>query len=160
MLNGGCGNDYPLHKMWKEIQDTENKEIASMRNMCSGIWLEALEVELMVSTQNPNPNPSREAAITQLKPKLSCPWCSTAWSQVGKPCKHLYARLRWEANRNAKDCTVGEPANAGAQTLQPTGGSNIPRSLPTFFDSYGEWILPTSGRIYGLLRRRQERRNG
>lgn len=160
MLNGGYGIDYPLHKMWKKIQDTENKEIAAMRNLCSGIRLEALEVELMVTTQNPNPNPSREAAITQLKPKLSCPWCSTAWSQVGKPCKHLYARLRWEANRNAKDCTVGEPANAGEQTLHPTEEGVNPPLLLTFFDSYGEWILPTSGRIYGLLRRRHERRKG
>jgi hypothetical protein len=102
---------------------------------------------------NPNPNP------INLKPKRPCPWCSTAWSQVGKPCKHLYRRLRWEAQER-RDCTVGEPANAGAHVCVPTGESCIHDSLPTFFDSYGDWIVPTSGRIYGLLRRRYKRRKG
>lgn len=119
---------------------------------------------------NPNPNPSNlggpkgcERSVPNLqRPKLSCPWCSTAWSQVGKPCKHIYARLRWEANRNAKDCTVGEPViHTGAQTLQPTGeGKSNHPPLPTFFDTYGEWIVPTTGRIYGLLHRRYKRRKG
>ena len=77
----------------------------------------------------PNPNPPND------QPRQSCPWCSTAWSQVGKPCKHRYARLRWEATGNAKDCTVGEPANAGAHNCNPTGTGTITSVLvPTFFD--------------------------
>jgi len=106
---------------------------------------------------SPTPNPNNN------QPRESCPWCSTAWSQVGKPCKHRYARLRWEASRNAKSRTVGEPAKAGVtHTLQPTGEeeSHFSPPLPTFFDTYGEWIVPTSGRIYGLLRRRYNRRKG
>lgn len=80
---------------------------------------------------NPQPNPIREAVI---RPKLSCPWCSTAWSQIGKPCKHLYARLRWEANRNTKDCTVGEPSNDGV-CLVTNGAVRITsRTVPTRFD--------------------------
>lgn len=106
-----------------------------------------------IDMPNPNPNP------TDLKPKRPCPWCSTAWSQVGKPCKHLYRRLRWEAQER-RDCTVGEPANAGAHVCVPTGEVSSFPPLPTFFDSYGEWIVPTSGRIYGLLRRRYNRRKG
>lgn len=101
--------------------------------------------------KGPNPNPpnvggpkgyGRSAPIQQnygrsapIQPKRSCPWCSTAWSQVGKPCKHRYARLRWEATGNAKDCTVGEPANAGAHNCNPTGAGTITSvPVPTFFD--------------------------
>ena len=91
---------------------------------------------------NPNPNPIID------QPKLSCPWCSTAWSQVGKPCKHRYARLRWEANRNTKDCTVGEPANAGAHFAEPTEeGTSLPPS-PTFFSYSGDLITPCDGKSY------------
>lgn len=70
-------------------------------------------------------------------PREPCPWCSTAWSQVGKPCKHIYARLRWEANRNAKDCTVGEPSNDGVSLVTDGGGGNTTghsTPLPTRFD--------------------------
>ena len=70
-------------------------------------------------------------------PRESCPWCSTAWSQVGKPCKHIYARLRWEANRRTKDCTVGEPDLSGEHTLQTTEEGSVHTPLPTFFDTYG-----------------------
>ena len=66
------------------------------------------------------------------KPKRPCPWCSTAWSQVGKPCKHLNQRLRWEANRNAKDCTEGEPVNTGV-CLVTDGAEGLSPSVPTFF---------------------------
>lgn len=66
-------------------------------------------------------------------PRELCPWCSTAWSQIGKPCKHIYARLRWEANRNTKDCTVGEPSNDGV-SLVTDGGEDTITSLPTCFD--------------------------
>lgn len=90
--------------------------------------------------KGPNPNPPNVGGpkgygrSAPIQPKRSCPWCSTAWSQIGKPCKHRYARLRWEATGNAKDCTVGEPANAGAQTCNPTGGGVIISTSPTFFD--------------------------
>jgi len=67
-------------------------------------------------------------------PREPCPWCSTAWSQIGKPCKHIYARLRWEANRNAKDCTVGEPVNTGVSLVTNGGEASITSSLPTRFD--------------------------
>lgn len=66
-------------------------------------------------------------------PREPCPWCSTAWSQIGKPCKHIYARLRWEANRNTKDCTVGEPSNDGV-SLVTNGGEVSVTSFPTCFD--------------------------
>lgn len=104
---------------------------------------------------NPNPNPSNlggpkgyERSAPNLRPRLSCPWCSTAWSQVGKPCKHIYARLRWEANRNAKDCTKGEPVYAGAHSCVPTEeGSSLPPS-PTYFDiRYGRWTRYTGRRV-------------
>lgn len=79
-------------------------------------------------------------------PRLPCPWCSTAWSQIGKPCKHIYARLRWEANRNAKDCTVGEPSNDGV-SLVTNGGEDIITSLPTCFDIRPGRFTRFTGRI-------------
>ena len=105
---------------------------------------------------NPNLNPSNlggpegcERSAPNLRPRLTCPWCSTAWSQVGKPCKHLYARLRWEANRNAKDCTKGEPVNTGVNTLQPTGRVyTLSTSSPTFFSYSGDLILPSDRMSY------------
>lgn len=79
-------------------------------------------------------------------PRLPCPWCSTAWSQIGKPCKHIYARLRWEANRNAKDCTVGEPSNDGV-SLVTNGGEDTITSLPTCFDIRFGRFTRFTGRI-------------
>ena len=99
---------------------------------------------------NPNPNP------ISLKPKKPCPFCIKKWDMHLKPCKHLYQRLRWEANRNAKDCTVGEPAYAGAHILHPTGGSCIHDSLPTFFSSYGDWVVPTDRRTWRVLKKRHD----
>lgn len=109
-----------------------------------------------MTNPNPNLNPSnlggpegrKRSLSTNLRPRLSCPWCSTAWSQVGKPCKHLYARLRWEANRNAKDCTKGEPEYSGAHSCVPTEeGSSLP-PLPTYFDiRYGRWTRFTGQRV-------------
>lgn len=91
------------------------------------------------------------------RPRLSCPWCSTAWSQVGKPCKHIYARLRWEANRNTKDCTVGEPVNTGEHILYTTEeGSSFP-PLPTFFSYSGDLIMPSDRRTYRRLLKILER---
>jgi hypothetical protein len=90
----------------------------------------------------PNSSPPND------QPRQSCPWCSTAWSQVGKPCKHRYARLRREATGNAKDCTVGEPANAGAHNCNPTGASVSFPLVPTFFDRSGELVLPSDGKHY------------
>lgn len=82
-----------------------------------------------------------------LRPKYSCPWCSTAWSQVGKPCKHLYKRLRWE-QMGAKDCTKGEPVYTGVNSDIPTGESIASSSLPTFFDYAGDLIVPSHGASY------------
>ena len=48
----------------------------------------------------PNPNPFR--GFTR-----PCRQCSTAWSQVGKPCKHFYARHR-EMVLGTKVITVGK----------------------------------------------------
>ena len=73
-------------------------------------------------------------------PREPCPWCSTAWSQIGKPCKHIYARLRWEANRNTKDCTVGEPSNDGVSLVTNAGDPITSGSLATCFDiRHGRW---------------------
>lgn len=100
---------------------------------------------------NPTPNP------TSLKPKMPCPFCIKKWDMHLKPCKHLYQRLRWEANRNAKDCTVGEPANAGAHVCVPTGERNYHfASLPTFFSSYGDWVVPTDRRAWRVLKKRHD----
>jgi hypothetical protein len=79
-------------------------------------------------------------------PREPCPWCSTAWSQIGKPCKHIYARLRWEANRNTKDCTVGEPFNDGV-SLVTNGGEDTITSLPTCFDIRSGRFTRFTGRI-------------
>lgn len=79
-------------------------------------------------------------------PSEPCPWCSTAWSQIGKPCKHIYARLRWEANRNTKDCTVGEPSNDGV-SLVTNGGEDTITSLPTCFDIRSGRFTRFTGRI-------------
>ena len=79
-------------------------------------------------------------------PREPCPWCSTAWSQIGKPCKHIYARLRWEANRNTKDCTVGEPSNDGV-SLVTDGGEDTVTSLPTCFDIRSGRFTRFTGRI-------------
>lgn len=79
-------------------------------------------------------------------PRQPCPWCSTAWSQIGKPCKHIYARLRWEANRNTKDCTVGEPSNDGV-SLVTNGGEDTITSLPTCFDIRPGRFTRFTGRI-------------
>lgn len=104
-----------------------------------------------IDANDPQSNPSREAVN---QPRLPCPWCSTAWSQIGKPCKHLYARLRWEANRNTKDCTVGEPSNDGVSLVTNAGDSITSGSLATCFDiRHGRWtrftgsiVRPTSKR--------------
>jgi hypothetical protein len=105
----------------------------------------------MIDADEPQPNPSREAVK---QPRLPCPWCSTAWSQIGKPCKHLYARLRWEANRNAKDCTVGEPSNDGVSLVTNAGDSITSGSLATRFDiRYGRWT-----RFTGSLERPSSKR--
>ena len=96
--------------------------------------------------------------MTAMKPKKPCPFCIKRADMHLKPCKHLYQRLRWEANRNAKDCTVGEPVNTGAQNCVPTGGrNNTIASLPTFFSSYGDWVLPSNRRAWRVLKKRQER---
>jgi len=96
--------------------------------------------------------------MTAMKPKKPCPFCINRADMHLKPCKHLYQRLRWEANRNAKDCTEGEPANAGAHVSVPTGERNYHfASLPTFFSSYGEWIVPENRRVWRLLKKRHER---
>ena len=93
---------------------------------------------------------------TLLKPKQPCPFCIKRWDMHLKPCKHLYQRLRWEA-RNAKDCTEGEPVNTGVNTSVPTGESNLSDSLPTFFSSYGDWILPSQQRAWRLYNKRHLR---
>jgi hypothetical protein len=48
-----------------------------------------------------------------------CKKCSTAWTMVGKPCKHYYARRR-EMILGTKDYTVGK------QGLRPLGKSFAP----------------------------------
>lgn len=96
--------------------------------------------------------------VTRLKPKKPCPFCIKRADMHLKPCKHLYQRLRWEANGNAKDCTVGEPANAGAQTLQPTGERLTQfASLPTYFLTHGDWITPANRRAWRVLHKRSQR---
>ncbi len=90
-----------------------------MRNMRTQIWMEMARM-------------SNDEFVARSKPKRPCPWCSTAWHQVGKPCKHLYQRLRWEANGNTKDCTVGE----GVYTpvcLVTDGAGVLSAPVPTFF---------------------------
>ena len=103
---------------------------------------------------NPNLNPSNlggpkgyERSTPNLRPRLSCPWCSTAWSQIGKPCKHLYARLRWEANRNTKDCTVGEPSNDGVSLVTNAGDSITSESFATCFDIRSGRFTRFTGRL-------------
>ena len=118
-----------------------------------------------MTMRSTNPNPNREAAIspatadavamTRLKPKMPCPFCIKKWDMHLKPCKHLYQRLRWEANRNAKDCTVGEPSNDGVILVRASGESDS-RSLPTFFSSYGDWVVPTDRRAWRLLKKRHD----
>ena len=96
---------------------------------------------------------------TLLKPKQPCPFCIKRWDMHLKPCKHLYQRLRWEA-RNAKDCTEGEPVNTGVNTSVPTGERNLSyfASSPTFFSSYGEWVLPDrQRRLWRVLKKRHDR---
>ncbi len=90
-------------------------------------------------------------------PREPCPWCSTAWSQIGKPCKHIYARLRWEANRNAKDCTVGEPSKDGVSLVRTAGEEDagglatacgtLTTPLPTCFDIRPGRFTRFTGRI-------------
>ena len=95
-----------------------------------------------------DPNTDQEFAVIS-KPKRSCPWCSTAWTQVGKPCKHLYQRLRWEANGTPKDYTVGE----GVYTpvcLVTTGAGGISLPVPTFF-------CTVTGQLIGLTDRRDRK---
>ena len=91
---------------------------------------------------------------TDLIPKESCPWCSTAWSQVGKPCKHLYARLRWERMGN-KDCTEGEPGvEPGAHHCNPPEqGTNHP-PVPTRFDiRFGRYTRFTGSKLMTKTKR-------
>lgn len=128
--------------------------------MCPQIRLEELEVGVVDLTPNPNPNPFREAAITQLKPKKPCPFCIKRWDMHLKPCKHLYQRLRWEANRNAKDFTVGEPVNTGVTLVRTSGERTTIASLPTFFSSYGEWIVPSNRRAWRVLKKRGKKEKG
>ena len=103
-------------------------------------------------------NTDQEFAATN-KPNRPCPWCSTAWTQVGKPCKHLNQRLRWEANRNAKDCTVGEPVNTGV-CLVTDGAEGLSPSVPTFFCTVtGQLIGPTDRRDRKAWRFRMKQAN-
>ena len=103
---------------------------------------------------------------TLLKPKQPCPFCIKRWDMHLKPCKHLYQRLRWEA-RNAKDCTEGEPVNTGVNTSVPTGErkagglatacGTLGTSSPTFFSTYGDWIVPSNRRAWRLYKKRHDR---
>ena len=103
---------------------------------------------------------------TLLKPKQPCPFCIKRWDMHLKPCKHLYQRLRWEA-RNAKDFTEGEPVNTGVNISVPTGerkpresaiaGSPLDTSPPTFFSSYGDWIVPSNRRAWRVFKKRHDR---
>lgn len=82
-----------------------------------------------------------------LIPKETCPWCSTAWSQVGKPCKHLYARLRWE-RMGHKDCTEGEPAFAGVNHCNPPEQVDRSPPVPTRFDiRFGRYTRFTGSKV-------------
>ena len=143
MLNGGIGHDDSLHYLWKKIQDTmEEISFAPMREMCSRIWVE-------VARMNDH-NTDQEFAADS-KPNKPCPWCSTAWTQVGKPCKHLYQRLRWERMGQPKDCTVGERPNRSGTHFAPTeGGLATACGTPsqTFFDIDGSFITTTDRVAY------------
>ena len=61
-----------------------------------------------------------------------CKKCSTAWTMVGKPCKHYYARRR-EMILGTKDYTVGKQGlrPLGYHPLPGAGDSSSP--VPTFF---------------------------
>lgn len=94
-----------------------------------------------------------------LIPKQSCPWCSTAWSQVGKPCKHLYARLRWE-RMGHKDCTEGEPTFVGVNHCNPpeegvrTSLRHKAPPLPTRFDiRFGRYTRFTGSKLMTKTKR-------
>jgi hypothetical protein len=87
-----------------------------------------------------------------------CKKCSTAWTMVGKPCKHYYARLR-ERNLGTKDYTVGK------QSLRPlgnppTGAVVHTTTVPTFFcEVTGKLIGPTDRSDRYAWRFRMKRAN-
>lgn len=146
MLNGGIGHDDSLHYLWKKIQDTmEEVPFAPMRKMCSGIWVEMARMN--------GPNTDQEFAVRS-KPNKPCPWCSTAWTQVGKPCKHLYRRLRWERMGQPKDCTVGERPNRSGTHFATQEEGTYHTPLPTFFDIDGSFITSTDRVAYRHYTRR------
>ncbi|MBA7543197.1 hypothetical protein ES705_35527 [subsurface metagenome] len=102
---------------------------------------------------------SNDEFVVRSKPNRPCPWCSTAWSQVGKPCKHLYQRLRWETNGTTKDYTEGEPVNTGV-CLLTNGAEGISPSVPTFFCIVtGQLIGPTDRRDRKAWRFRMKQAN-
>lgn len=65
-----------------------------------------------------------------------CKQCSTAWSQVGKPCKHYYARRR-EMILGAKCYTVGKqslrPLGKSFAHMEQGGVGSSDTPVPTFF---------------------------
>ena len=88
-----------------------------------------------------------------------CKKCSTAWTMVGKPCKHYYARRR-EMILGTKDYTVGK------QPLRRLGNHSHPgqeeRSppVPTFFCVVtGQLIGPTDRRDRKAWRFRMKQAN-
>ena len=75
-----------------------------------------------------------------------CKKCSTAWSMVGKPCKHYYARLR-EKMLGTEDYTVGKQSLGTLGTSSPTGQEERSPPVPTFFCVVtGQLIGPTDRR--------------
>ena len=102
---------------------------------------------------NGNSKTSGNTDHENLIPKQSCPWCSTAWSQVGKPCKHLYARLRWEGMGH-KDCTEGEPTIVGVNHCNPPEqGMSLP-PVPTRFDiRFGRYTRFTGSKVKPTTKR-------
>jgi hypothetical protein len=163
MQNGGIGHDNPLHYLRETIQNTmEEISIAPMRSMCSRIWVE------LEGMNSPSPIPSDlggskgfepKAPTNQLRPNRPCPWCSTAWTQVGKPCKHLYRRLRWERMGTPKDCTVGERPNRSGAHFATQEGGDLKLPLPTFFDIDGSYITRSDRVAYRHYMKRLLRRN-
>jgi len=112
---------------------------------------------------NPSPNPFNLGGPKGYEVftgfRRPCNQCSTAWSNVGKPCKHYYARRR-EMILGTKDYTVGK------QGLRPLGNHSHPgqeeRSppVPTFFCTVtGKLIHPGNSLDRKAWRFRMKRAN-
>ena len=88
-----------------------------------------------------------------------CSQCSTAWSNVGKPCKHYYARQR-EKMSGQRTVTVGKQSLRPLGTSSPTGTGVHTTPVPTFFCVVtGQLIGPTDRRDRKAWRFRMKQAN-